>query len=387
MPIAAPVTAAITGLSQPISAFMNANDGASCRFAGRLTKSSMSLPEVKIPGWPVRRTARTASSSRAASNAWASARYIAPVSAFFFSGRAISIVATPSMTAVLMAIPVLLSLVARRLRSDALEDPRRALAGADAHRHHAVPEVAAAQCVDDRRRTDRAGGAERVAERDRAAHRVDLRRIEPDGVDDGERLRGERLVELDPADVVELQPRVRERRLDRLDRADSDDLGRNAAGREADETSERRQVELLDGLLACQDQRAGAVARLRAVARGDAAHSRALAARVLRGREHGSQLREPLERGVGARAFVERDRPRPRALRAVREPGETLEHIDRRDLLAEPARRLRLQRARARLERERVLPSAPHLPRRRALPRRQPHPVGDADVLVAGEDL
>src|SRR6185295_17165263 len=299
MPIAAPVTAAITGLSQPISAFMKANDGASCRFAGRLTKSSMSLPEVKIPGWPVRRTARTASSSRAASNACASARYIAPVSAFFFSGRAISIVAMPSMTAVLIAMPISRRWSSRR-RSDALEDSRRALAGADAHRHHAVLEVLAAQRVDDGRRADRPGRAERMAERDRAADRIDLRRVEADGVDDRERLRGERLVELDPADVVQLQPRVRERRRDRLDRPDPHDLGRHAARREADEASERLEVELLDGLLARQDQRAGAVARLRAVACGDTAHAGALAGRVLGRGEHGPQLRESFERRVGA---------------------------------------------------------------------------------------
>ena len=63
-------------------------------------KSSMSLPEVKMPGWPVISTARTALSSSAASSASAIAWYIAAVSAFFFSGRAISIVATPLRVAV-----------------------------------------------------------------------------------------------------------------------------------------------------------------------------------------------------------------------------------------------------------------------------------------------
>ena len=54
--------------------------------------------------WPVISTARTAASSRAASNASAIAWYIATVSAFFFSGRAISMVATPFSVAVLMVM-------------------------------------------------------------------------------------------------------------------------------------------------------------------------------------------------------------------------------------------------------------------------------------------
>src|SRR5206468_12774498 len=76
--------------------------------------------------------------------------------------------------------------------SDTLEDPRRALPGTHAHRHHAVLQVVAAQRMHDRRAADRAGRAQRVAERDRAAHRVDLGLIEPDRVDHRERLRRER---------------------------------------------------------------------------------------------------------------------------------------------------------------------------------------------------
>jgi hypothetical protein len=58
-------------------------------------KSSRSLPDVKMPGWPVISTARTALSASAARSASAMAWYMACVIAFFFSGRAISIVATP----------------------------------------------------------------------------------------------------------------------------------------------------------------------------------------------------------------------------------------------------------------------------------------------------
>ena len=65
-------------------------------------KSSMSLPEVKMPGCPVISSERTALSATAARMASAIAWYIAAVSAFFFSGRAISMVATPFRVAVLM---------------------------------------------------------------------------------------------------------------------------------------------------------------------------------------------------------------------------------------------------------------------------------------------
>ena len=102
MPIAAPVTAATTGLSISISARMNCATGESCPCGGRCMKSSRSLPDVNTPGCPLISTARTVLSSAAACSASAIAWYIAAVSAFFFSGRAISIVATPLWTPVLM---------------------------------------------------------------------------------------------------------------------------------------------------------------------------------------------------------------------------------------------------------------------------------------------
>ena len=72
-------------------------------------KSSMSLPDVKMPGCPVMSTARTAGSACAARSASDMAWYIATVNAFFFSGRAISMVATPLRVAVLMLMYFLLS--------------------------------------------------------------------------------------------------------------------------------------------------------------------------------------------------------------------------------------------------------------------------------------
>src|SRR5512132_2960961 len=87
-------------------------------------------------------------------------------------------------------------------RSDRLEHAGGTHAGAYAHRHDAVFLSAALQSVRDRRRANRARRAERMAERDRAAERIDLRGVEVELAHDGERLRGERLVELDPVDVL-----------------------------------------------------------------------------------------------------------------------------------------------------------------------------------------
>src|SRR3954471_8316039 len=86
--------------------------------------------------------------------------------------------------------------------SDALEDAGGPLAHADAHGHHAVLQIFAAQRVDDCRRPDSAGRAERMPERDRSAHRVDPGGIEAERVDHCERLRGESFVELDPVDGI-----------------------------------------------------------------------------------------------------------------------------------------------------------------------------------------
>ena len=102
MPIAPPVTAATTGLPHSASAFMNWNTGESSPCGGRCMKSSRSLPDVKMPGWPVISTARIVASASAATMASAIAVYIACVSAFFFSGRAISMTATPLVLTVRM---------------------------------------------------------------------------------------------------------------------------------------------------------------------------------------------------------------------------------------------------------------------------------------------
>src|SRR5262245_33067226 len=82
-------------------------------------------------------------------------------------------------------------------RSDALEDHRDALAAADAGRRAAELLAAHLEFADQRQQQARAGGAERMAERDRAAVDVALVAVELELLLATEVLRRERLVDLD----------------------------------------------------------------------------------------------------------------------------------------------------------------------------------------------
>jgi hypothetical protein len=82
-----------------------------------------------------------------------------------------------------------------------LEDGGVGLAAALAHGLQAVADAVVAHVVDQRRHQAGAAAAERVAERDRAAVGVELRRVGADLGEPGERDRGERLVDLERADV------------------------------------------------------------------------------------------------------------------------------------------------------------------------------------------
>ena len=66
-----------------------------------------------------------------------------------------------------------------------------------------VDEIAPLQFVDQRAEDHRAGGAERMAERDGAAVDVDLGRIEIERLQIAQHHRGERLVDLEQIDVGE----------------------------------------------------------------------------------------------------------------------------------------------------------------------------------------
>src|SRR5262249_22212933 len=89
-----------------------------------------------------------------------------------------------------------------------LEEPRGALAAADAHRHHAVARLAPEQLVGDGANHARARHAERMADRDRAAVDVELRGIDAQAIAAVDHLRGEGLVELPHVDLAALAPRT-----------------------------------------------------------------------------------------------------------------------------------------------------------------------------------
>src|SRR2546422_9553359 len=101
--------------------------------------------------------------------------------AFFLSGRLNAIVSTPFCLLVKICIlsPKIMKGARDDSRSalgftqsalDSFENPGSAHAGTDAHRHHTVFQLVAAQRMDHRRGADRTGRAERVAQRDCTAH-------------------------------------------------------------------------------------------------------------------------------------------------------------------------------------------------------------------------
>ena len=84
------------------------------------------------------------------------------------------------------------------------------------------------------------GGADRMADGDRAAVDVHDRRIPAHVLVDGERLRGESLVGLDEIEILDLPAGLFERLARRRDRARSHDRRIDAGGRPGDDAGERR---------------------------------------------------------------------------------------------------------------------------------------------------
>src|SRR3984957_14840543 len=183
--------------------------------------------------------------------------------------------------------------------SDALDRQRRALADTDAHCGEAVAAAAPLELERDGAREARARHAERMAERDRAAIRIDMAGIirKPEPAQAGKRLRGERLVELDNVEArwLELQPFGQF--ADRRDRAHAHHARRDAGGRVAENAGDRREPMRFRGLARGDDERRRAVVDAGGVACGYAA---ALA-------HDPDELRQRLERRVGARMLVARD--------------------------------------------------------------------------------
>ena len=121
------------------------------------------------------------------------------------------------------------------------------------------------------------------------------RRIDRQLAQAGDRLRGERLVELDEVDLLERQAGHLQDFSDRRHRSDAEALGLDTRGRERDEACERREPGGPRVGFFHDDHGRGAVARLRRVAGGHGALD-------VKG---GPQLGERLERRIAARPFVQ----------------------------------------------------------------------------------
>ena len=152
--------------------------------------------------------------------------------------------------------------------------------------------------VEQRRRQLRAGAAERMAERDRAAVHVQPLRIDRQLLQAREHLRRERFVQLDEIDLIERQSRELQHLPDRRDRTDAEQLRLDAGRRERDEPRQRRQAALARAGRRGDDHRRRAVARLRRVA----GRHRPV------GVKRRPQLRQRLGGGVAPRSFVHRER-------------------------------------------------------------------------------
>src|SRR5688500_19637849 len=92
-----------------------------------------------------------------------------------------------------------------------LEDRSRALSAADAHRDQTIARAAAAHLAEELHGELRAGRAERMSERDRAAVHVHFRFVETELAHHRQRLSGEGFVELDEIDVGERESGAFER--------------------------------------------------------------------------------------------------------------------------------------------------------------------------------
>src|SRR3954469_3048674 len=113
-----------------------------------------------------------------------------------------------------------------------LKNSCRAHAAAHAHGHNAILALAAFQLTNDGGRQLGSGASQRMSECDCAAVRIDLAQVETKLLDYRQRLRGERLIQLENVDL--LQPEARELQCFwyRVHRAKTHLLGLVACGRE-----------------------------------------------------------------------------------------------------------------------------------------------------------
>src|SRR6202165_3287141 len=138
MPIAGPPTAATMGFPSAGKTSKNFHVGETAPCGGRCRKALKSLPAAKRAGRPWSRIARTCGSASAAARAAASWPYISALSAFFFSGRAISTkpmrFSTFERIKSFLREPVVLHLLAQRELGELAGGRVRQLG----HEHHVV---------------------------------------------------------------------------------------------------------------------------------------------------------------------------------------------------------------------------------------------------------
>ena len=191
------------------------------------------------------------------------------------------------------AVPVVVGVVR------VLPDHRGALAEPDAQRRQPVPDVGpGGEVPRELGHEPHAGRRQGVPDGDRAPVRVDPGVVvgEAEGVEEGEHLHGERLVDLDQPEVVERQARAGQRALGGGDRAQAHDRRVDAGVREGHHPHPRREAQLGGGVLRGEQARGGAVGERRGRRGGHPAA----------GPERRRQVPDALERRAGARRLVRR---------------------------------------------------------------------------------
>src|SRR6476620_12782833 len=143
-----------------------------------------------------------------------------------------------------------------------LEQSRAALAAADAHGDDAPLGLAATSLLQDVAGQSRAGHAEGVADRDRAAVDVVLLGIDAELVAGIETLAGKGLVELPDVDIVDLQAVALQQFRHGVDRAEAHLVRLAAGGGPGDEAAKRIEPALLGVLGFHQHDGGGAVRQL-----------------------------------------------------------------------------------------------------------------------------
>src|SRR5579884_1697394 len=133
--------------------------------------------------------------------------------------------------------------VAMILLRAALENTGRALAAAHAHGHHSPARIAPLHLAQQRGGELRPRAAQRMPQRDGAAVRICLPRIESRLAHDCERLHREGFVEFQHGDIVERDARAPQRLRNCAHRTDSHDLRRHSRDIEGSEAGFRAKTQ------------------------------------------------------------------------------------------------------------------------------------------------